>query len=862
MGEVYRARDSRLGRDVAVKVLPAELSEDSSYRQRLEREAKTISQLQHPNVCTLFDFDSEDGADYLVMELLEGETLDDRLRRGRPSTDEMVRIGQEIAEGLEAAHRRGVVHRDLKPGNVILTQSGAKVLDFGLARDMGRQGEVVDTEAATIAASITAEGRIVGTMPYMAPEQLQGLQVDARSDIWALGCVLYEMATGDRPFHGETQASLIASILSTDPEPPSRSQPLSPARLDWVVKRCLEKDPERRWQSARDVAIEIEEALSGEVEAKPVAARSSGPPRLLPLALALIIGATGAWLATRFFAPAPEGEKMVVRSTIRGSETISSAHTTVGLAISPDGSTVAHSVTYFGENRTWVYRLASFEGEALANVGEVREISFSQDGGRIAFFDVGYNELKTMAVRGGPARTLAPAAWIAGTSWGAGDRVLYGSPYVSDGLRSIPANGGDPRFLTRVAIEDGETAHRHPEVLPGGATVVFTVQRSGVGSLALLDLQTGDVTPLLVNGSVARYAATGHLVFRRDGALWAVAFDLERLAVRSQPRKVLETQRPVERFDFSRDGTLVYHTAPGLGEAYPRSILVWVDRQGREEATASPPRSYQNLGFSPDGEQVAVEIREELQDLYIWNVGRESLTRLTSGAAKDNYPVWTRDGRSVIYSSTNGDEHGIFRRAADGTGDAELLYASDKRMFPYSVSRDGGSLVYRQVDRQDDLYRLPLDGGAPQALVATAALDRNGEISPDGRWLVYQSNVSGRFEIYVRPFPDAETGRWQISTGAGMFPRWSPDGREIFYRSPDGMMAVAVETSEGFLAGRPERLFMNRYRSDTWGTSYAIHPDGRFLMLKPLAEGGGISKSDLALVQNWFEELKRLVPVD
>jgi Tol biopolymer transport system component len=911
MGEVYRARDTRLDRTVAIKILPETLAADPQFRERFDREARAISSLNHPHICTIHDIGRQAAAtgtaqpvDYLVMECLEGETLASRLERGSLPLTEALQVAIQIADALATAHRASVIHRDFKPGNIFLvgkrgSSPTAKLLDFGLAKaNTPAVAGAGQSMLPTTPPTLTGHGAILGTFQYMAPEQLEGGEADARTDIFAFGAVLYEMLTGGRAFEGKSHAGLIGAIMHAEPPPLTSVQPLVPRALDRVVRKCLAKDPDDRWQTARDLLDELRwiaeageqasaRSLSGAasmaVDAS-VARRALWRRTALFSAAAIVIGAalaTGVtWRVTR--APAPR----VARLTISTPSTAPLSFDSVlrDIAITPDGA----RLIYVGVNGTqlFVRALDALEPSVIAK-GSLRSPFVSPDGQWVGFFD-GNTSLKKVSITGGPTATITVTdSAPRGAAWLPDDTIVFATANPTTGLLRVSANGGTPAVLTRSDLAEGELDHVLPEVLPGGESVLFTITaRTGgleAAQVALLDLQAGTQKVLVRGGSGAHYVPTGHLVYGALGTLRAVAFDLERLEPRGTPvpvvSQVIATSSGAADAVLAADGTLAY-VSGGVGAV--QRTLVWVDRRGQETPVPVPPRTYVHPRIAPDGRRVVVAANDQENDLWLWDLERSTLTRLTFEPGLDIYPVWTPDGGRLIFGSGRAGPRNVFWQAADGGAAAERLSEGVNQQDPVAVSPDGTRLLVNETNPATgiDLMELELPdsaastGGASgraivprqlTALVRTSFIERNGIISPDGRWLAYEANDSGRFEIYVRPYPDVNRGLWQVSTGGGTRPLWSRNGQELFYLSPTGaLMRVGVERGSAWAAGTPTKLLDEGYFSvpgGNLGRTYDISPDGqRFLMIK--AGGANQAPPQIVVVQNWLEELKRLVPVN
>jgi Tol biopolymer transport system component len=882
MGEVYRARDTRLDRIVAIKVLPTHLADRSELRERFEREARTIASLNHPHICTLFDIGQQDGIDYLVMEFLEGETLAQRLQKGALPLEQVLQYAIEISDALDKAHRKGVTHRDLKPGNIMLTKSGTKLLDFGLAKlkQEAVPANVSPSELPTAIDPLTAEGIIVGTMQYMAPEQLEGKEVDARTDIFAFGAVVYEMATGKRAFEGKTQASLIAKILETDPPPISSLQPMTPPALDRVVKKCLAKEPEKRWQAASDVCDELKWIAEGgsQIGLAPTAAvkgfRALSRRALILSGGTLLLVAVIASLATWKLKPAPEPTPRPVTRTVitlPPGQQLAGMENGPAFALSSDGTQLAYVARQGGNQQLYVRAMDSLEARPVPGTEGAVNPFFSPDGQWVGFLAAG--KLKKISVNGGAALTLSDAAYPGGASWGSQGIIAF-TPQNVSALQQVPDAGGTPQSLTRLGR--GENTLRWPEFLPGGKAVLFAASASTSSwNNAKVDIQpvgTAERRNLIQGGTNPRYAPSGNLVYAQGGSLMAVPFDPQRLEVTGSAVPVVEgvLQSPINgaaQYSLSATGSLVY--VPG-GIQSAQSRLVWVSRNGAEQPLAAPAHAYLDPRLSPDGRRVAVGITESESQIWLYDLSRETLTRLTFEGSSNTAPAWTPDGKRIAFASNKEGSPNLFWQLADGSGGLERLTTSEYTQAPNSWSPDGQLLAFQEVNptTQRDIWVLRMGDPSPgsgqvrkaQPFLRTPFNESASRFSPDGRWLAYISNESGRYEIYVQPYP-GPGGKWQISTEGGTEPIWNPNGRELFYRSGDKMMAVEIATQSGFAAGKPRMLFEGPYLP-TPGTipNYDVTPDGqRFLMLKPIEQAAGPTQINVVL--NWFEELKRRVPV-
>ena len=889
MGEVFRARDTKLNRDVALKVLPDSFASDPDRLVRFTREAQTLASLNHPNIGHIHGLEESGGVRALVMELVEGEDLSQRIARGPIPLDEALPIAKQIADALEAAHEQGIIHRDLKPANIKVRADGTvKVLDFGLAKTMepaaGSSPSMSMSPTLTTPA-MTQAGMILGTAAYMAPEQARGKLVDKRADIWAFGAVLYEMLTGTRAFGDEDVSMTLSKILQREPDFDALPSTV-PARVSQALRVCLRKDPKQRVGDMRDVRLALEGAFE-------TAVSQTAAPAVVPQwrrvalfsGIAIIAGAVVATtLMWSFVRPAEPVPPRVSRLQITPSG--AAALTILGadrsLAITPDGS----RVVYVGNAGTqiFVHALDALEPVTVlvtnatgAPVGGVpRGLFVSPDGQWIGYVGSALFLWK-VAVTGGPAVRLATLDGGArGATWGPEDTIIVATSNLATGLQRVGAAGGPTTVLTQPDPTQGEADHLWPEFLPGGQAVLFTITTVTGGlnaaQVAVLDLQTGTYRVLVRGGSHAHYVPSGHLVYAAAGTLRAVAFDLAHLQERGTPvpvvPDVVTTASGGVNAVVAGDGTLAYVSG---GVAGAQRTLVWVDRQGRETPIPAPPRAYVYPRVSPDGTRVVVSVQDTELDLWVWDLGRTTLTRTTSDPGLDTYPVWTPDGRRLIFSSERAGARNLFWQAADGTGAVDRLTESPNQQSAAAVSPDGRQLIFSENSPATgfDVMQMALDGTRRVTpLVPSPLTQRNGVISPDGRWLAYETNDSGRGEISVRPFPDVTSGHWQVSTAGGTRPLWAPSGQELFYVSPtSALMRVGVKRAPSWAATTPTLLVDEGYFTNpdaAVGRTYDIAPDGqRFLMIK---EGRGSDKTaapaSLIVVQHWVEELKRLVPVN
>jgi serine/threonine-protein kinase len=889
MGEVYRARDTRLDRTVAIKILPEALAADEQFRERFEREARMVSQLAHPHICVLHDVGAADQIQFLVMEHLEGETLDDRLRKGALPVSEALKVGIQIADALCAAHSAGIVHRDLKPGNIFLARVAgrpnapqAKLLDFGLAKNAAPVVALSGSMAPTTPPTVTAQGTILGTFQYMAPEQIEGLEADTRTDIFAFGAVLFEMLTGRKAFEGKTRASLLGAILKDEPPPVSQVQPVAPAALDRIVATCLAKDSDDRWQTARDLLRElrwIAEGAETNLKAGQRAATRGRARWLTGVAAAGValagMAATG-WAVQRWTA-APVQTPMRFAIVPPAAQPFTPGGFDRAVAISPDGRRLVYRSSQAEDTGLMVRTIDKLDAAPIRGLVQPRGPFFSPDGNWIGFFQNNTSELKKVAVTGGPAILIcrSPSTDNFGTgprgaSWAPDGTIIFATSDLTTGLFRVPSGGGEAVVLTKPDTAAGEGDHVWPSILPDGDAVLFTVAANSADNaqVAILDLESGARKTLIRGGSGAHYVESGHLVYGVAGTLHAVRFDPVRHEVLGDPVPLIEGVTSVSTaapdFTVSLGGTLVYVPASTSTRASGLLTLVWVDRQGREEPIGAPARRYFHVRLSPDGMRIAADIRDQEDDVWIWDFARQNLGRLTFNPAVDASPLWFPDGRRIAYSSGGS----LVWQLADGTGAAVAVSSPPRNQVPLSFSPDGKQLLVLEQNTKthSDLVVVGLEGKREAApLFQTQFSERLGEISPDGRWIVYQSDESGQNQIYVRPFPNVNGGKWLISPTGGTKPVWNRNGRELFFLdSRNALMAVPVQTVSGFSAGNPIKLLEGPYFSPLNTRTYDVSGDGkRFLMIKspPVTETApDATPASLVVVLNWFEELKRLVP--
>jgi len=870
MGTVYRAQDTTLDREVAIKVLPEQFTQDPQRLARFEREAKVLASLNHPNIAAIHSFEHADDVHFLVLELVPGETLAERVAKGPLPVEEALEVCRQIAEGVEAAHEKGVIHRDLKPANVKVTPEGqVKILDFGLAKAFEAEIPVTDmSQSPTLTEEMTGAGVILGTAAYMSPEQAKGKPVDKRADIFAFGAVLYELLTGKRAFEGETITETIAAVLKSEPD--WNELPVNtPWRIQELLRRCLTKDAHDRLRDIATVRIEVKLALYEPAGKLPTGVASVVQPtrRLWAMAVGLVLlTAVVAGLAVWLFIQPSSPEQSLNRFVIRPSPPVVLAFVNSNeLAISPDGRQLVYMGVGEEGRQLYLRSMDEFVDRLILGTANPEgAVFFSPDGEFIGFFAEG--KLKKTSLAGGSPITLcdAPATWQAG-DWFEDTIVFTATLPSGQGLYRVSANGGEPEMLATVNPDEGEVSYFAPLILPDGKDLLFSIRFVPERfQTALLSLETGERKVVLENARQARYLPTGHLIYEPSitGNLMVVSFDLAALEVTGDSVPVVQGVRQTGStgsvdYAISNNGTLVY--VPSTSNGGLNLALVWVDREGQEEPLTAEPQSYESPRISPDGSRLAVTINESGgSDVWIYDLEREILTRLTFDPAADHLPVWTPDGRRIVFDSGRaGADHNLFWKAADGTGQAERLTTSPNNQTANSFSPDGKRLVFIEP-ATTGLQVLSMEGErTSQPLLQSQISESKGMISPDGHWIAYESNESGRIEIYVRPFPNVEEGKWQISRDGGTSPVWAPQGLELFYRNGQAMMVVGIKTEPTFTPGSPVVLFTGRYTMGGGIINCDISPDGQRLLMIKEVEG---STGRINVVLNWFEELKRLVP--
>jgi eukaryotic-like serine/threonine-protein kinase len=858
MGEVYRAKDTRLDRTVAIKILPHHLSGNTDFKQRFEREARAISSLTHPHICGLYDVGSQDGTEFLVMEFLEGETLAHRLTRGPLPADQMLRFGIQIADALDKAHRQGIIHRDMKPGNIMVTKSGVKLLDFGLAKL--RPSDATSTSSrvsvlATEARDLTSEGTIVGTIQYMSPEQLEGREADTRTDIFAFGSVLYEMATGKKAFTGNSHASLMSAILRDEPTPISQVQPLAPPALDRVVKTCLAKDPEERWQNAHDLMKEL--AWIAEGTSQKTAANAAAPPKsqYLPWIIAaasLCLAAIASWIA--FFPPNPRQQHLIQLSISAppDNELVDAP------AVSPDGSRIVFpAADKNGRVNLWVRSLDASNAQKIAGTEGATYPFWSGDSRFVGFF--ANTKLVKVDPLTGLSQPLCDVSSERGGTWN-NDGVILFSPNPGDGLYRISSAGG---MLTRVTSLDStaqETTHRFPSFLPDGKHFLFFVQaHKGKSGIYLGSLDSGEKS-FLVSSDRSAVFSSGYLMFQHSNTLFAQPFDTNTLKL-SGDAVPFSKNISHEPTTWGSRGMAVGGNNLAYMEGNNLTQLLWFDRNGNQQGPMAPPNSYAGApSFSPDGKKFAIQILDGASsDIWLYNLSDENRKRLSFSSSYNNGGAfrWSSDGSRILYSSTVSGPYQLYLRDTSGAGKEELLYGSKNWCMSEDWSFDNQYIIFSEIDPKTkyDLWILRLEEPKKAfPFLVTGANEANARFSPDAKWIAYCSDESGRPEVYVQPFLGEKGGKWQVSTGGGFTPRWSKDGKELFYLSLDNqIMSSEVELGTTFEASVPKPLFLVHPFAvprigGGWLDMFTPAPDGqRFAVHSALSN----SPPNITVVLNW-----------
>ena len=866
MGEVYKAHDTKLGRDVAIKILPEAFAHDPERLSRFQREAKMLASLNHPNIATIHGLELSNGTHCLVMELVPGETLAERIKRGGAvPVEEALKIAVQIAEALEAAHEKGIIHRDLKPANVKVTPEGkVKVLDFGLAKAFA--GDTADSnpsQSPTLSAVATMQGVLLGTAAYMSPEQARGKSVDKRTDIWAFGCVLYEMFTGKQAFEGEDITEILAAVVKTEPDW-SNLPKGTPPSIGLLLRRSLRKDRRQRLPDAGSIRIEIEEALAAPRDtdaAHAALASNSKLPWAVAAALAVIAAAAllGWWRSSR-----PTELKPLVRLDVDLGPDVSLGGARGSPApdaiVSPDGM----RLVYVSQGRLFTRRLDQANAAELAGTQGAYAPFFSPDGQWVAFFAQG--KLKKTSVQGGAAINLSDASGYAGGSWGEDGNIIAALTPLG-GLSKIASAGGAPKEITEPQPE--EEPHRWPQVLPGAKAVLFTAGAFGVGtfdgaSIDVITLTDHQRKTLVRGGAFGRYLPSGHLVYVNRGTLFAVPFDVERLEIRGAPVPVLEgvgssAVSGSAQLAFSQTGTVVYRS---VGEEGLRTVQ-WLDATGKTQPLLAKPDSYLRPSLSPDGTRLAIAS----SDVWVYDWQRDTMTRLTFGARAIG-PIWSPDGRYILFQAPGG----MFWTRSDGSGKSQSLTQSNNAQVPWSITADGKRLAFHEVNQTSiSIWTVALENdgtglraGKPEPFSQTRFVEAQPSFSPDGRWLAYASDESGSNQVYVRAFPGKE-GKWQISNNGGVLPEWAHNGHELFFRTLDNQIMTGIYTVRGdsFVADKPRVWSEKRIANVGDLPNYGLTPDGkRIVALMPVEESQAQqAQNHVIFLENFFDELRRKVPL-
>jgi len=868
MGEVYRAHDAKLKRDVALKILPTHVSDDVERLARFEREARVLASLNHPHIAAIYGVEETDGVRALVLELVEGPTLADRLAQGVLSLKEALSTARQIAEALDAAHEKGIVHRDLKPANIKVTPDGiVKVLDFGIAKM--RAPDEAKADAPTVTTVGTQAGTLLGTAAYMSPEQARGPAVDKRTDIWAFGCVLFEMLTARAAFAGETKSDTLARVLEREPDW-ERVPGTTPANVRRLLRRCLEKDPKQRLRDIGDAQLELQETL-----AAPDGDRVTAPSRsaLIGMAVGLVV-VTAVTVGVAMWRLRPAERGAVTRfSHVLAEDTPFTELSRSLIAIAPDGS----SLVYVAGGRLYHRALNELRADAIrGSDGAPSAPFFSPDSQAVGYWDAAAGELRRIAVAGGTPVSLTPATALYGAHWATDGTIVYAQ---QEGIWRVSANGGEPEQI--VQIRANELVYG-PRMVPGGRAILFShlTRADMVGQSTAWDtarvlvqmLQTGERREILRGGD-PRIVPTGHLVYALGSTLFAIPFDVERLEVSGGPIPVIEGMQRGTRgstgqggsanYDVSSNGTLVYVPDFALVAAgVPRRLLA-VDLSGHAVPLIEDERDFWRPRISPDGSRVAVEVvLRPNSPSQVWIVDLERRTLNPLGGDESSHAAWTPDSKSVIYRRNIG---ALYRQPADGSGGAQLLADYDRAFVARVMDTSrSGFVAFATGSPQDDIQTLHLGTGKVSEFLATPAREHMASFAPDGRWLAYTSNDSGRDEVYVRPFPRIEGAARLVSIGGGSGPVWAPNGSTLYYRAASGeMMSVPVKLNPTFTSGRPRTLFRfaGVYRMSGTAPAYDIHPDGkRFIMVSEHKDAAATPRQQINIVLNWIEELRRLAP--
>jgi serine/threonine protein kinase len=860
MGEVYRARDTRLDRDVAIKVLLTNLASDPSLKQRLEREAKAVSKLSHPHICTLHDIGHQDGIDFIVMELVEGESLEQRLLKGPLPADQVIRYAAQIADALAKAHKRGFTHRDLKPANIMLAKSGAKLMDFGLAKQSGPSPLATAlTEMTVDQAKLTGEGTIVGTFQYMAPEQLEGKEADARTDIFALGEVIYEMATGKPAFSGKSRASLIAAILTLDPPSISELQPLAPATLERVVRKCLAKDPDDRWQSASDLASELTWMLTVGSQtgvAAPVIIQPKPHERAIWIGAAVVVTLLALYLGWHIGYGEHPSTPVHLSVTLPLRKALPNTSFRP-LAISPDGSAVVYAA-YGDDRKTQLYlrKLGNFESTPIPGTEGARSPFFSPNGEWLGFTS-DEAKLKKMLLRGGSAVVVTDAAF--GGSWASDDTIYYVKSFTS-GIYSVSAGGGQPKQVTQPGSTPDDRAHGWPSVLPDNSGLIFTVWTGKTFNEARIEglsFATGKRKVLIEGATGGRYLPGGYLAYARNGVLFVVGFDPKRLEVKGTPVPAIEgimtgASNGDAVFAVSKTGTLAFQ--PGTLTSYPRT-LVWMDRSGKTTNITDEIKPYAAPAVSPDGKRIALTLQGSTFDVWVDDLERGTFTKVTFGG-DDYLPRWSPDGKMLAYSSSKSGQMQVYVKHGILQGEETTVTDGPDTKALWDWTPDGREIIFGRQNKDTgwDLYAVAVEGDHKARPLVVAPFEQGrARVSPDGKWLAYVSDESGQGEVFVQAMSDPNT-RTQISSEGGTEPRWAHSSNDLLFRSKDRLMSVKFAPGGGLNPGKPVMMFEDKAE---W-LGYDVAPDGRLVVARDASDKAPATQINVVL--HWFDELTQGQP--
>ncbi|MBI1803793.1 MAG: serine/threonine-protein kinase [Ignavibacteriae bacterium] len=861
MGVVYKAEDTKLKRTVALKFLPPHLNASEQDKARFVQEAQAASALNHPNVCTIHDIQEHDGQMFIVMEFVDGQTL--REKRGTINLGKAIEIGIQIADGLATAHEKGIVHRDIKPENIMVRKDGiVQIMDFGLAK-----------LRASRASRLTKEGSTVGTAGYMSPEQVQGQDTDHRSDIFSLGVLLYELFTGELPFKGVHETALLYEIVNVDPAPMSTVKPEIDPELDRIVFECLQKEPDERYQAVKDISKDLKrfkressrQRASRITAARPVVkvlqssevVEPSGAPSK-PIFWYLLSGVLAIAVLLLLLSPWRKdvsATRPVARFSIDLPPNAPLFGGASGLAVSPDGRYLTYTAQIPNTRQLYLHRMDQLTSEPIPGTEDCDDPAFSPDGQWIVFNAAQQKLVKVSIFGGAPEVICLTKGQTRGIWWAADNTIFYG--HISSGIYRVSASGGTPEAATSLDSAAGEISHRFPQLLPDGKTIIFTIKQNNITTfdeavIAAQRLATGERKILVRGGTYARYVPTGHLMYIRGNTIFAVPFDAERLEVKGHPVPIEEGGwmnggSGQANIDFSNNGVLVF--APAGPRSYDNVALAWMDRHGATHPLLDTLRSYFSASLSPDGQKVATAINAANDDIWVYHIVRGVLTRLTFGGGNNDFPIWSPDGKYVVYGAEKGKSLNIFRKPWDGSEAEERLTNEVNAQVPKSFTPDGKVLSFEQ---NGDIWILPLDNERkPWPFIQSPANDGGGYFSPDGRWMAYTSNESGKNEVYVVAFPKRE-GKWQISNGGGAGAVWSRNGKELFYTNGSSLMVVDVSAGSTFDFSVPRKLCDIPPSTNLQD----ISPDGqRFLAL--VSQSQQLTLPRLEVVLEWFEEVKQ-----